>query len=106
LANSLQPSEVAAKYGPAVVQVDFSWKLIYTPTGGQLYHAMVPNQYKASDGSVRPIVDNGRQFLPAWIQVENTIEPMLTLDQNSGQPDRKSTRLNSSHVKISYAVFC
>src|SRR5690606_39560108 len=23
-----------------------------------------------------------------------------------GPPDRKSTRLNSSHVKISYAVFC
>src|SRR5690606_41670420 len=23
-----------------------------------------------------------------------------------GQTDRKSTRLNSSHVKISYAVFC
>src|SRR5690606_39845240 len=23
-----------------------------------------------------------------------------------GRPDRKSTRLNSSHVKISYAVFC
>src|SRR5690606_39602669 len=23
-----------------------------------------------------------------------------------GKPDRKSTRLNSSHVKISYAVFC
>src|SRR5690606_40782870 len=23
-----------------------------------------------------------------------------------GTPDRKSTRLNSSHVKISYAVFC
>src|SRR5436309_6168767 len=23
-----------------------------------------------------------------------------------GFPDRKSTRLNSSHVKISYAVFC
>src|SRR5690606_26460206 len=24
----------------------------------------------------------------------------------AGAPDRKSTRLNSSHVKISYAVFC
>src|SRR5690349_23824417 len=23
-----------------------------------------------------------------------------------GEPDRKSTRLNSSHVEISYAVFC
>src|SRR5690606_40721178 len=25
---------------------------------------------------------------------------------NNARPDRKSTRLNSSHVKISYAVFC
>src|SRR5690349_23350201 len=25
---------------------------------------------------------------------------------DSGEPDRKSTRLNSSHVEISYAVFC
>src|SRR5438874_8440042 len=26
--------------------------------------------------------------------------------QGSSKPDRKSTRLNSSHVEISYAVFC
>src|SRR5438874_3883379 len=26
--------------------------------------------------------------------------------QLAGIPDRKSTRLNSSHVEISYAVFC
>src|SRR5690554_7607686 len=25
---------------------------------------------------------------------------------NNNRPDRKSTRLNSSHVRISYAVFC
>src|SRR5690606_39370317 len=34
---------------------------------------------------------------------ENTIE--FYIDGNKYQ-DRKSTRLNSSHVKISYAVFC
>src|SRR5690606_41452267 len=28
------------------------------------------------------------------------------LQQDKGVLDRKSTRLNSSHVKISYAVFC
>src|SRR5690606_2935836 len=28
------------------------------------------------------------------------------LDEDRHRPDRKSTRLNSSHVKISYAVFC
>src|SRR5690606_40557881 len=27
-------------------------------------------------------------------------------DQRIAEQDRKSTRLNSSHVKISYAVFC
>src|SRR5436305_4928296 len=27
-------------------------------------------------------------------------------DQGRGVEDRKSTRLNSSHVRISYAVFC
>src|SRR5256885_2967879 len=26
--------------------------------------------------------------------------------KHTGQPDRKSTRLNSSHLVISYAVFC
>src|SRR5204863_7946969 len=26
--------------------------------------------------------------------------------RREGMPDRKSTRLNSSHVEISYAVFC
>src|SRR5690606_40758360 len=28
------------------------------------------------------------------------------LEEHGGHLDRKSTRLNSSHVKISYAVFC
>src|SRR3989442_12949717 len=30
----------------------------------------------------------------------------LPVVQPRAQPDRKSTRLNSSHVRISYAVFC
>src|SRR5258707_5949846 len=38
-----------------------------------------------------------------WIQTDAPINP-----GNSGGPllDRKSTRLNSSHANISYAVFC
>src|SRR3712207_8192244 len=32
------------------------------------------------------------------------VNPMVTVDFPS--PDRKSTRLNSSHANISYAVFC
>src|SRR5690606_40288403 len=32
--------------------------------------------------------------------------PGLEVPRLAGDQDRKSTRLNSSHVKISYAVFC
>src|SRR3989442_6089816 len=30
----------------------------------------------------------------------------IAIEARSGDEDRKSTRLNSSHVRISYAVFC
>src|SRR5690606_41630844 len=33
-------------------------------------------------------------------------EMVLRLAEHLDVPNRKSTRLNSSHVKISYAVFC
>src|SRR5690606_41358757 len=32
--------------------------------------------------------------------------PKLRVEATPREQDRKSTRLNSSHVKISYAVFC
>src|SRR2546426_925231 len=32
--------------------------------------------------------------------------PSAPQNDSAGEPDRKSTRLNSSHLVISYAVFC
>src|SRR5690554_7794255 len=34
------------------------------------------------------------------------IQPFVLTNQEREDLDRKSTRLNSSHVRISYAVFC
>src|SRR2546430_11637038 len=40
-------------------------------------------------------------------RVDRVIEPQLQLSLYAAiQEDRKSTRLNSSHSQISYAVFC
>src|SRR5690625_2896772 len=48
-----------------------------------------------------------------WIETENMPRPAITGDLNAYDQEapittleRKSTRLNSSHVAISYAVFC
>src|SRR5256885_9014354 len=45
----------------------------------------------------------GRLYL---IPVLSKALDVLELMQKENSPDRKSTRLNSSHLVISYAVFC
>src|SRR3712207_7565411 len=37
---------------------------------------------------------------------EGDLRELLGLEEVAGEQDRKSTRLNSSHANISYAVFC
>src|SRR5690606_274026 len=39
-------------------------------------------------------------------QLEGNVLKLSNIGGADGYTDRKSTRLNSSHVKISYAVFC
>src|SRR5690625_5483594 len=38
--------------------------------------------------------------------IEASMETTIKFTLHKGKTDRKSTRLNSSHVAISYAVFC
>src|SRR5690606_3189370 len=45
-------------------------------------------------------------LLPVLTARENVELPMAEAGAGREERDRKSTRLNSSHVKISYAVFC
>src|SRR5207249_8207888 len=57
-----------------------------------------------------PVTDLGRyQFtVEGWVDHFETWSRQLAKRVQAGQDvtDRKSTRLNSSHVSISYAVFC
>src|SRR5690606_39541200 len=50
----------------------------------------------------RPFVRRHGRYTSLQFSRAQTQSRMLTADPE----DRKSTRLNSSHVKISYAVFC
>src|SRR5690606_39736479 len=74
--------------------------------------------YPKSCGLYLWIKNNPVTSLSIPIDFEGSIEifgcPLETIDLKNGvgnnfwsdSEDRKSTRLNSSHVKISYAVFC
>src|SRR5690554_7603838 len=55
------------------------------------------------------LVDWGTLDLPAALDQLIALAPNLPVTlvgHSAGAQDRKSTRLNSSHVRISYAVFC
>src|SRR5574340_812110 len=56
----------------------------------------------------RTLRDERGQIIPLAGLVRNALAPGTEIDDSlrTSEPDRKSTRLNSSHQKISYAVFC
>src|SRR5690606_40654675 len=60
-------------------------------------HARIPRTV----GAARPLQAPEPRLLGELEEVKDEREPGQRRDG-----DRKSTRLNSSHVKISYAVFC
>src|SRR5690606_39937831 len=62
-------------------------------------------QSLAGQAGTLPRNDGGRHRLPPF-GIRRTHHDHLFHFGVFGDEDRKSTRLNSSHVKISYAVFC
>src|SRR5438477_8815897 len=54
-----------------------------------------------------PATSGDRRYRPAAVVWRTVFSPVATLLATTVAPgDRKSTRLNSSHMSISYAVFC
>src|SRR3712207_7019362 len=80
--------------------------------------SMVPVPDEATEDARRPMRER-EELIRARVAIVNRIEAVLTVlgageynplrrdcRERLRQLDRKSTRLNSSHAHISYAVFC
>src|SRR5437899_5546977 len=64
-------------------------------------------QYPTSPGQAQYRRQGSHQGQPRITGKSNNQQILLRRSKQSSQPrDRKSTRLNSSHLGISYAVFC
>ncbi|HRP09254.1 MAG TPA: serine protease, partial [Gemmatimonadales bacterium] len=86
LGSMLTPAEIAERNAGAVVQVDFSWNLIYAPTGAQVFHRYIPNVIEVKGRRIE-LVPGAGQLVPAYVAIDQaTIEPALTLDPASGAP--------------------
>ena len=68
-------------------------------------------QFTRADASLKSSLESleelRKQHAQEMIEVENYVSHIRQLsDEREALTDRKSTRLNSSHANISYAVFC
>ncbi|MEQ1690889.1 MAG: FHA domain-containing protein, partial [Gemmatimonas sp.] len=85
LGKMLTPAEVAAQFGGATVQIDMAWNLIYAPTGAQVYHEFVANEYTTKQGRKIPILANGPDRIKGYVKTDGgSIEPSLTLAAGGG----------------------
>src|SRR3712207_7793124 len=75
---------------------------------GQDYFAYFANPYNVTRTVVFALADIAQELYYAAQQRRRDIRPRIkrTLPYALVRSDRKSTRLNSSHANISYAVFC
>src|SRR5690606_41419040 len=96
----------------ATLPCRFARMLIARPGLGQCFSA-APSTAETETRSLHdalPISERNRRNLPARAVPVVESRKLRPKAQREGQHlhagDRKSTRLNSSHVKISYAVFC
>src|SRR5438045_2977619 len=73
----------------------------------QIYGDARPDDIKTAQSATLPVPQTVPTFGPAS-QIINSAATASKIDPATAQPqvDRKSTRLNSSHLGISYAVFC
>src|SRR5688500_20099976 len=70
------------------------------PSGNRLHPVAVKHELHRTMNVARV------GFLPDRVVDDSNLVGSRKCAANRSEPDRKSTRLNSSHLVISYAVFC
>src|SRR3712207_2434788 len=82
---------------------DSVFRLFYDTVKGGNYRAREANVYRLAQESVNIIDQSVAQGVPFAREYGGLLN---NRSFGGAQVDRKSTRLNSSHANISYAVFC
>src|SRR5205814_7348800 len=109
--------QILDKYTLAIVDINAEGRVKVLPgpakpvlveAGTRIFLVKVINKA----GVTAPLIAESPNALPVFAQSDSSPEPPKKIsaadarDRWMGLEDRKSTRLNSSHLGISYAVFC
>ncbi len=99
-AAPMSPVEIAQRYTEATVFIEVGWKLIFTQTGGQVYH----EYHVATDDKGRPVRNQAGQVVavPVYVRLpDGKIEPSLSLEQGTFQ---QNPSIGGRHTGSGFAV--
>lgn len=86
VAEDWTPQKIASEYGESVVMINASYKLVYTPTGEDIYH-----YYDVVDGVITPL------YIPL---TDGRIEPFCV----AGKPNEYSRLMSNSSQGTGFVV--
>src|SRR5690554_7319519 len=107
LGTNLSYSDLASKQ--FIKQLNLDVTIYFEPSIDSAFHALKNAKYlvlpieNAIDGYIQRTLD---LLYKHNFYITHVLELPVDFSLVSDETDRKSTRLNSSHVRISYAVFC
>src|SRR5688500_19946117 len=83
------------------------WKLVIHGGAGVIERSKItPDKDAEIRAALAQSLDAGSKILESGGSALDAVEASVRVLEDDANLDRKSTRLNSSHLVISYAVFC
>src|SRR5947209_14584378 len=91
-----------------LLRIDLFFLIIRRPPRSTLFpYTTLFRSMRGATGRRKDFRESAARFTGVRIGIVSEIAGDAAADRESAAPgDRKSTRLNSSHANISYAVFC
>src|SRR3712207_8615179 len=84
----------------------FPYTTLFRSDGAREANASLAPVYELMNVAVNPLPVKAALALTGWDVARHRLPLVGATEDETASVDRKSTRLNSSHANISYAVFC
>ncbi|HMD41392.1 MAG TPA: trypsin-like peptidase domain-containing protein [Candidatus Acidoferrum sp.] len=106
-AGDLSPAEIAGAYTESTVFFEVGWKLIYTDSGKELYHVLIPNKrlVPGKKDVYEEILPNADEYLPAFFKDDDdTLQPWLSTDDKTADKKHDNQPIGGRHSGSGFVV--
>lgn len=105
--GGMTPTEIAGAFTESTVFFEVGWKLIYTESGKELYHVLIPNRRAVAGkkGVYEEVLPGADDYLPAFFKDdEGGLEPWLSTDDKTADKHHDNQPIGGRHSGSGFVV--